>query len=63
MHPGIRVAGQRPALHVRRGRWISTLVGHRGAPLLSGTRFDVEFRVLGNDGSELLSKCVTVTVK
>ena len=25
--------------------------------------FDVEFRVLGNDGSELLGKCVTVTVK
>jgi hypothetical protein len=25
--------------------------------------FDVEFRVLGNDGLELLYKCVTVTVK
>jgi hypothetical protein len=36
---------------------------HRGAPFVSGTRFDVEFRVLGNDGSELLSQCVTVTVK
>ena len=36
---------------------------HRGAPFVSGTRFDVEFRVLGNDGSELLSHCVTVTVK
>jgi hypothetical protein len=36
---------------------------HRGAPFVSGTRFDVEFRVLGNDGSELLSECVTVTVK
>lgn len=35
---------------------------HRGAPFVSGTRFDVEFRVLGNDGSELLSQCVTVTV-
>ena len=35
----------------------------RGAPFVSGTRFDVEFRVLGNDGSELLSDCVTVTVK
>jgi len=23
----------------------------------------VEFRVIGNDGSELLGKCVTVTVK
>jgi hypothetical protein len=36
---------------------------HRGAPFVSGARFDVEFRVLGNDGSELLSECVTVTVK
>jgi hypothetical protein len=36
---------------------------HRGAPFVSGTQFDVEFRVLGNDGSELLSECVTVTVK
>jgi hypothetical protein len=36
---------------------------HRGAPFVSGIRFDVEFRVLGNDGSELLSQCVTVTVK
>jgi hypothetical protein len=35
----------------------------RGAPFTSGTRFDVEFRVLGNDGAELLSECVTVTVK
>src|SRR5215813_5882900 len=24
---------------------------HRGAPFVSGARFDVEFRVLGNDGS------------
>jgi hypothetical protein len=36
---------------------------HRGAPFVSGIRFDVEFRALGNDGSELLSECVTVTVK
>ena|SRR5215510_5133472 len=36
---------------------------HRGAPFVSGTRFDAEFRVLGSDGSELLSECVTVTVK
>jgi hypothetical protein len=38
-------------------------VVHRGAPFVSDTRFDVEFRALGNDGSELLSECVTVTVK
>jgi hypothetical protein len=38
-------------------------VAHRGAPFVSGTRFDAEFRVLGNDGPELLSECVTVTVK
>ena len=36
---------------------------HRGAPFVSGTRFDVRFRALGNDGSELLSECATVTVK
>jgi hypothetical protein len=36
---------------------------HRGVPFVSGTQFDVEFRVLGTDGSELLSDCVTVTVK
>jgi hypothetical protein len=35
----------------------------RGAPFVSGVRFDVEFRVLGADGSELRSECVTVTVK
>lgn len=35
----------------------------RGAPFVSGTQFDVEFRVLGDDGSELISDCVTVTVK
>jgi hypothetical protein len=36
---------------------------HRGAPFVSGVRFDVEFRALGSDGSELLSECVTVTVR
>jgi hypothetical protein len=36
---------------------------HRGAPFVSGARFDVVFRLVGNDGSELRSECVTVTVK
>jgi hypothetical protein len=36
---------------------------HRGAPFVSGTRFDVIFRLVGDDGSELRSECVTVTVK
>jgi hypothetical protein len=36
---------------------------HRGAPFVSGVRFDAEFRVLGADGNELRSECVTVTVK
>ena len=36
---------------------------HRGAPFVSGVRFDAEFRVLGADGTELRSECVTVTVK
>jgi hypothetical protein len=36
---------------------------HRGAPFVSGIRFDVQFRVLGADGSELRSECVTITVK
>jgi hypothetical protein len=35
---------------------------HRGAPFVSGTRFDVEFRLIAND-SELRSDCATVTVK
>ena len=35
----------------------------RGAPFVSGTRFDVQFRLLADDGSELLSNCVTITVK
>ena len=36
---------------------------HRGAPFVSGVRFDVQFRVRGADGSELRSECVTITVK
>ena len=36
---------------------------HRDAPFVSGTRFDVVFRLFGNDGSQLRSVCVTVTVK
>jgi hypothetical protein len=35
---------------------------HRGAPFVSGTRFDVVFWLVGN-GFELRSECVTVTVK
>jgi hypothetical protein len=34
----------------------------RGAPFVSGVRFDVQFRVIGN-GTELRSECMTVTVK
>jgi hypothetical protein len=34
----------------------------RGAPFVSGVRFDVQFHVIGN-GTELLSDCMTVTVK
>jgi hypothetical protein len=34
----------------------------RGAPFVSGVRFDAEFRVIGN-GTELRSGCMTVTVK
>jgi hypothetical protein len=36
---------------------------HRGAPFLSGVRFDAVFRAVGTDGSELRSDCLTVTVK
>jgi hypothetical protein len=36
---------------------------HRGAPFVSGVRFDVEFRAVGADGTELRSDCVTITVK
>jgi len=34
----------------------------RGAPFVSGVRFDVQFHVIGN-GTELVSDCFTVTVK
>ena len=34
----------------------------RGAPFVSGVRFDVQFHVIGN-GTELRSECMTVTVK
>jgi hypothetical protein len=34
----------------------------RSAPFVSGVRFDVVFRVIGN-GTELRSDCMTVTVK
>jgi hypothetical protein len=36
---------------------------HRGAPFLSGVRFDAVFRAVGSDGTVLLSSCLTVTVK
>jgi hypothetical protein len=32
-------------------------------PFVSGTRFDVVWELVGSDGSELVSECVTVTVK
>jgi hypothetical protein len=35
----------------------------RGAPFLDGVRFDVQWRLEGNDGSVLQSHCFTVTVK
>jgi hypothetical protein len=35
----------------------------RGAPLVDGTRFDVQWRLAGSDGSILESDCLTVTVK
>lgn len=35
----------------------------RGAPFLDGVRFDVQWRLVGNDGSVLQSDCFTVTVK
>ena len=35
----------------------------RGAPLLDGVRFDVQWRLEGSDGSVLESDCLTVTVK
>jgi hypothetical protein len=36
---------------------------HRGAPFLSGVRFDAVFRAVDGDGTELRSECLTVTVK
>ena len=36
---------------------------HRGAPFLSGVRFDAVFRAVCSDGTVLLSSCLTVTVK
>jgi hypothetical protein len=35
----------------------------RGAPLTDGVRFDVQWRLVGSDGSILESDCFTVTVK
>jgi hypothetical protein len=35
----------------------------RGAPLLDGVQFDVQWRLVGSDGSILESDCLTVTVK
>jgi hypothetical protein len=35
----------------------------RPAPFVSGTRFDVAWLLVGNDGTQLASECVTVTVK
>jgi hypothetical protein len=35
----------------------------RGAPLLDEVRFDVQWRLVGTDGSILKSDCFTVTVK
>ena len=35
----------------------------RGAPLVDGVSFDVQWRLTGSDGSILESDCLTVTVK
>ena len=35
----------------------------RGAPLTDGVRFNVQWRLEGDDGSVLESRCLTVTVK
>jgi hypothetical protein len=35
----------------------------RGVPFVDGVRFDVQWRLEGNDGSILQSDCLTVTVK
>jgi hypothetical protein len=34
-----------------------------GTPFVSGTSFDVVWELVGSDGSELVSECVTVKVK
>jgi hypothetical protein len=34
-----------------------------GTPFVSGTSFDVVWELVGSDGSQLVSQCVTVTVK
>ena len=43
------------------GEGAQHFVVERGAPFISGFRFDVQFRVIGND-TELRSDCMTVTV-
>ena|SRR5258708_4215147 len=35
----------------------------RGAPFVSGAKFDTAFRVIGSDGTVLQGDCMTVTVK
>lgn len=35
----------------------------RGAPFINGASFDVQWRLVGSDGSTLESDCFTVTVK
>ena len=35
----------------------------RGAPFLDGVSFDVQWRLVGTDGSILQSDCLTATVK
>jgi hypothetical protein len=35
----------------------------RGAPFFDGVSFDVQWRVVGTDGTVLQSDCFTVTVK
>lgn len=34
---------------------------HRGAPFVSGVRFDLVFRAVGSDGTELRNDCLTVS--
>jgi hypothetical protein len=35
----------------------------RGAPFVSGAKFDVAFRAIGSDGTVLQGDCMTVTIK